>query len=69
MCSICVGVKTGNTLSGENQVVSFKNMNFPSLGFRHFGGPKLLPSDAALCYVTRSAADTCPYTSSAILTA
>jgi len=58
MCSICVGIKTGQILGGENQVVSFKNMNFPSLGFRHFGWLKLLPSGAALCYVRGSAADT-----------
>jgi hypothetical protein len=69
MCSICVGVKTGNILSGENQVVSFKNMNFQSFGFRHFGRLMLLPFGAALCYVIRFAAVICLYTSSAILTA
>jgi len=61
MCSICVGIKTGNILSGENQVVSFKNMNFQFLGFRHFGRLKLLPFDVALCYVTSFAADICLY--------
>jgi len=44
-------------------------MNSPSFRLRHFGRLKLLPSGAALCYVRESAADTCPHTFSAILTA
>jgi len=67
--SVCVGIKPGNILNCENQVVSFKNVNSPSFRLRHFGRLKLLPSGAPLCYVRESAADTYPFTSSAILTA